>query len=140
AGERPARLEVEVLRRERDRAAPQRLSRRVERREDGREHDLARGGLGFELRAQLARERARLVGEQVHLEIAGDDGPPRHRSASTPGSFRPSRNSSDAPPPVETWPNEDARPARLTAATLSPPPTTEKAELAAMARAMPNVP
>src|SRR2546422_247719 len=49
---------------------------------------------------------------------------PSHASsrAATPGSGLPSRNSSDAPPPVETWVSLDARPA--TAAAESPPPTT----------------
>src|SRR5271165_1140811 len=44
-------------------------------------------------------------------------------SASTPGSFFPSRNSSDAPPPVEMCEILSATPAAFTAATLSPPPT-----------------
>ena len=42
----------------------------------------------------------------------------------TPGSSRPSRNSSDAPPPVEMWVIRSARPCLVTAATESPPPTT----------------
>src|SRR5215472_9241843 len=46
-------------------------------------------------------------------------------SASTPGSFLPSRNSSDAPPPVEMWVILSAMPACCTAATESPPPTIE---------------
>ena len=41
----------------------------------------------------------------------------------TPGSSRPSRNSSDAPPPVEMWVIRSARPCWVTAATESPPPT-----------------
>ncbi len=48
-------------------------------------------------------------------------------SASTPGNFLPSRNSSEAPPPVEIWVILSATPAALTAATLSPPPTMETA-------------
>src|SRR6202790_2965267 len=44
-------------------------------------------------------------------------------SASTPGNFLPSRNSSEAPPPVEMWVILSATPAALTAATESPPPT-----------------
>src|SRR5580692_11618779 len=44
-------------------------------------------------------------------------------SASTPGSFFPSRNSSDAPPPVEMWVIFSATPAACAAATESPPPT-----------------
>src|SRR5271157_2866307 len=47
--------------------------------------------------------------------------------ASTPGSFLPSRNSSDAPPPVEMCVILSATPAAFTAATLSPPPTMEMA-------------
>ena len=40
-----------------------------------------------------------------------------------PGSSFPSRNSREAPPPVEIWVILSARPRRCTAATLSPPPT-----------------
>src|ERR1017187_3402364 len=62
-------------------------------------------------------------------------------SASTPGSFLPSRNSSDAPPPVEMWEILSATPAALTAATLSPPPTIEvAAPLSATASAIFLVP
>src|SRR5271167_3099268 len=46
-------------------------------------------------------------------------------SASTPGSFFPSRNSSDAPPPVEMCVILSATPAACTAATESPTPTIE---------------
>ena len=46
-------------------------------------------------------------------------------SASTPGNLRPSRNSSDAPPPVEMWVILSATFAAFTAATESPPPTIE---------------
>src|SRR3954447_16619332 len=48
-------------------------------------------------------------------------------SASTPGSFLPSRNSSEAPPPVEMCVILSATPACFTALTLSPPPTMEVA-------------
>src|SRR6185503_13034874 len=41
-----------------------------------------------------------------------------------PGSSRPSRNSSDAPPPVLMWVIFAVRPCCSIAATLSPPPTT----------------
>src|SRR3954470_13512596 len=44
--------------------------------------------------------------------------------AATPGSTFPSKNSSDAPPPVETWLTLLATPAFLTADALSPPPIT----------------
>src|SRR5215467_595918 len=62
-------------------------------------------------------------------------------SASTPGSFLPSRNSSDAPPPVEMCVILSATPAAFTAATLSPPPMIEvAAPLSATARAIFFVP
>src|SRR6185437_10159106 len=48
-------------------------------------------------------------------------------SASTPGSFFPSRNSSEAPPPVEMCVIWSATPAFFTAETESPPPTIEVA-------------
>src|SRR5436309_3369275 len=48
----------------------------------------------------------------------------RSSSTVTPGSSRPSRNSSEAPPPVEMWLIRPARPCWVTAATESPPPTT----------------
>src|SRR2546422_182159 len=59
----------------------------------------------------------------MHLPVGGKEEPPHaSSSAATPGSGLPSRNSSEAPPPVETWVSLDARPA--TAAAESPPPTT----------------
>src|SRR5580700_9254827 len=62
-------------------------------------------------------------------------------SASTPGSFFPSRNSSEAPPPVEMWVIFSATPAACAAATESPPPTIEIAPtFSAMARAIWKVP
>src|SRR5215469_16835076 len=48
-------------------------------------------------------------------------------NASTPGNFLPSRNSSDAPPPVEMCVILSATPAAFTAATLSPPPMIDTA-------------
>ena len=42
-----------------------------------------------------------------------------------PGSFLPSKYSSEAPPPVEMYPNcESSNPNARTAAAESPPPTT----------------
>ena len=58
----------------------------------------------------------------------------------TPGSSLPSRNSSEAPPPVEMWVILSAKPNFSTAAALSPPPTIVTAPLSAMARAMARVP
>ena len=51
----------------------------------------------------------------------------RSVSASTPGSFSPARNSSDAPPPVEMCEICLATPDCSTAATESPPPMIEVA-------------
>jgi len=58
------------------------------------------------------------------------------RAPASPGRTRPSRNSSEAPPPVETWPMRSLRPERASAAIESPPPTTVSAELSAIAAAM----
>src|SRR5438128_1137612 len=75
-------------------------------------------------RAERLEVGARLVGPDVHLPVGGEPEGAAHASsgAATPGSGLPSRNSSDAPPPVETWVNASSRPA--TAAAESPPPTT----------------
>src|SRR5207237_7295454 len=59
---------------------------------------------------------------------------------STPGNFRPERNSNAAPPPVEMWLIFDSTPACATAAAESPPPTIENAFDPATARAIANVP
>src|SRR5437867_2418763 len=64
-----------------------------------------------------------------------------HASNGTrPGSVLPSRNSSDAPPPVEMCETSDAYPNFRSAAALSPPPTTEKQSLLAIAAATARVP
>ena len=55
----------------------------------------------------------------------------RSWSTATPGSSRPSRNSSEAPPPVEMCVNRSARPCCWIAATESPPPTTTVAPASA---------
>ena len=60
--------------------------------------------------------------------------------ALTPGSVRPARNSSDAPPPVEMCVMRSRTPALPTAATESPPPTTVVAAASATARATASVP
>src|SRR5471032_1212012 len=59
----------------------------------------------------------------------------------TPGNSRPSRNSSEAPPPVEMKETLSETPAFFTAETESPPPMILIAPLlAAMALAMAKVP
>src|SRR5882672_3416116 len=65
----------------------------------------------------------RFGGAHMHLPVRRkDQGPHASSSAATPGNSFPSRNSSDAPPPVETCVSLSSIPA--TAATESPPPTT----------------
>src|SRR3546814_745100 len=64
----------------------------------------------------------------------------RAASAATAGSVLPSRNSRNAPPPVEMYETSSAMPYLSTAARVSPPPAMEKAFAAAMARARVSVP
>src|SRR4051812_2918471 len=61
-------------------------------------------------------------------------------SAATPGSVRPPRNSSDAPPPVEMCVIRSAIPDFFTAEIESPPPMIVVPRTAATARAMALVP
>src|SRR5712692_860311 len=61
------------------------------------------------------------------------------RSAANPGRSPASRNSRDAPPPVEIWLILLTRPAWVRAATVSPP-TTLKLVVAATASAKARVP
>ena len=64
-------------------------------------------------------------------------------SETTPGRAFPSRNSSEAPPPVEMWLILSARPDLFTAETLSPPPMIETPPFAftsATAAQTPKVP
>src|SRR5437867_583826 len=108
---------------------------RLEGGERRRDHDLAPAHAPDAL-GERARQRHRLAARAVHLPVAGDERGAVHRgtaacsagaassSATSPGSARPSRNSSDAPPPVETWVTAPCSPARASAATESPPPTT----------------
>src|SRR5579863_4744018 len=105
--------------------------------------------------AHGASQRDTLVHRRVHLPVSGDHepgrrtvavvlrhrcAPSRSRSAATPGSVRPSRNSIVAPPPVEIKPILSATPASCTAAARSPPPSTGVAAYAASARATSRVP
>ena len=61
-------------------------------------------------------------------------------SAATPGSSIPERNSSEAPPPVETCEILSVTPALLMAFSESPPPTTDTAPDSATALAIATVP
>src|SRR5262245_2707106 len=60
--------------------------------------------------------------------------------AATPGRSMPARNSSEAPPPVDTWEILLVTPAALMAFSESPPPTTEVAPDSATALARATVP
>ena len=61
-------------------------------------------------------------------------------AAATPGRVLPSRNSRDAPPPVEIWLILSAKPNWLTAAAESPPPMMVVASVSANAFATAIVP
>src|SRR5690606_3691059 len=61
-------------------------------------------------------------------------------SAAIPGSSLPSRNSSDAPPPVDTWLIFSVNPYWAADDAEPPPPTMVTAPLPAMARATSSVP
>src|SRR3989449_10419551 len=74
-------------------------------------------------RKKSVKVLAGLERTHIHLPVRGEDeGSHPSSSAATPGNSFPSRNSSDAPPPVETCVSVSSIPA--TAATESPPPTT----------------
>src|SRR3954462_1093419 len=60
--------------------------------------------------------------------------------AATAGSSLPSRNSRNAPPPVEMYETPASMPYLSTAATASPPPATATPFAAAIARARVSVP
>src|SRR5579859_652063 len=85
-------------------------------------HDRVRGFLGnvsyHQFQDTIPAATVMRVAFHAHLSV----------SASTPGSFLPSRNSSDAPPPVEICVILSAIHDWWTAATESPPPTMEIAE------------
>src|SRR5687767_9409868 len=97
----------------------------------------SRGGRGD--LEEAGQEVARGRRPEMHLPVRGvDEGTCRHwaqasSSAATPGSSLPSRNSSDAPPPVDTCVMRSSSPAWATAAAESPPPTTVTAPFAVAA-------
>src|SRR5690606_38136743 len=112
-----------------------------ERRQHGHVH------LGVVLLRQresdLLHQGDRLEMGAVHLRVAGDQRFAAHERSRTsiPGSVLPSRNSSDAPPPVEMCEKDSsARPSWRTAAAEPPPPTTENASDFPIASATPRVP
>src|SRR3977135_842608 len=117
-------------------------------------------GMVFHHWQEFAEELVGLAGSLEHLPVGGQQfcaghGIPFKSSirqsalsiqpllvrASTPGSFLPSRNSSEAPPPVEMWVILSATPAWRTAETEAPPPAMEgRPRLRAPACASLNVP
>src|SRR5699024_5803552 len=115
-----------------------------ERRQDGH-LDLAEV-LGGQGESDLLHQGDRLEVVQVHLPVARDQRLPGHpqlppSSTATPGKSLPSRNSSDAPPPVEMCENPSSgSPSERTAAAESPPPTTLNPSASTMACATPRVP
>src|SRR6202011_3825314 len=118
---------AQVLRAQADRRASERVVRRGQRGERRADH-------GVDVRqrqrarAHVRDERARLRDRLVHLPVPDDERLARahgyRSSAATPGSVLPSRNSSVAPPPVETCVIASAKPSACAAAAASPPPTT----------------
>ena len=105
AGERALGLPVDVLRAGQQMLVPaqprrcglQRNGRREERHGAPRPRPIDR--------EKALEERARLARREVHLPVGGEEERARRHassSAATPGSGFPSRNSSEAPPPVET--------------------------------------
>src|SRR5439155_6997344 len=95
----------------------------------------------LELRVAQAKTEIRSLGRAlVHLPVAGN----QHQSAPgmivTPGSSAPSRNSSAAPPPVESHETLSTSPSSARARAESAPPTTECAVAEATASATAFVP
>src|SRR5579859_6420453 len=129
AGEGALRLPVDVLRADPDVGpALQRMGDRFERRSGRKEPDLTSGDW------RRFGEKGRAVGSgisrpEVHFPVCREEQSSHASSrATTPGRGFPSRNSSDAPPPVETCESLSSSPA--TAAAESPPPTMVTAPLA----------
>src|SRR2546421_4822540 len=109
-------------------ALPHGRRHRFDRDRRRKEPHLAIGLCGVRTQ-EGGEERTGFRGPDVHLPVGGEEQRSHASSkAATPGNSFPSRNSSEAPPPVETWVNLCSSPA--TAATESPPPTTVTAPLA----------
>src|SRR2546422_8450263 len=89
--------------------AGEKISSIPESHRDGFKGDRRREEPGLPIRlwcVRLEKRReitARLGGPKIHLPIGGEQQRPHaSSSAATPGSSFPSKNSSDAPPPVDT--------------------------------------
>src|SRR4051812_29521479 len=140
------RLGRDVLRADSDfRALFQRHRHRLDGDDRRTENDGAPSVPGIQAQ-ELGDELAGRARPVMHLPVCDEDRLLHYRRSSraaTPGSSLPSRNSSDAPPPVDTWLILSSRFASATAAAESPPPTTVIAPLsvaAAIASAMARVP
>src|SRR5208283_1327371 len=146
-GERAFFLPKHILCADRDLRALCRLYRRRNVRKRWRDHHVAIAHSRHQ-RLHRGKECARVCLCLVHLPISRDDaatlcGAHLFVRASTPGSFVPPRNSSDAPPPVDICEICLATPDWCTAATESPPPIIEVAPAvvaAATALAISSVP
>src|SRR5262249_6247769 len=133
AGEGTLVFEVHVLRPQRDGCARQGLRHGRNKHRGWGNHDVAiaseRVRITIDVPPQPGEQRTRLKRGQIHLPVAGYQYP-AHRglsllqlsSAFTPGSTRPSRYSSVAPPPVEMCAKRLAHGACARAAAVSPPP------------------
>src|SRR6202035_3799934 len=136
AGMRPPLVRVKVLTAHRPLGVGELGGDRRQEGERGEEDDLhLRPGQASPQRPAIGDA---LAPQEVHLPVGrherqppalgarGHCGPRGRSRAATPGRTLPARNSSDAPPPVETWPMRSRTPAWRAAATVSPPPMTEK--------------
>src|SRR5690606_1745417 len=89
----------------------------------------------------IARRRRRRAMRKDRVSIpVRISQPPRASSAATAGRVLPSRNSRNAPPPVEMYDTLSAMPYLSTAASVSPPPAMENAAESAIALARVRVP
>ena len=107
AGERPLGLPVQVLRGEQHAAARAGTRPPARAREGRRDQDLAAGDVARRRSIHGARAARASAPRAVHLPVAGEQRDAVRScvrsSAASPGSVPPSRNSSEAPPPVEMW-------------------------------------
>src|SRR5579859_217002 len=106
---------VQVLGADGDVGPAQTVRNRRERHER-RTHNPFDSRIALQSRRQRVDERQPLGDGGVHLPVAGHDRSARAHAQSlfkafTPGKTLPSMNSSEAPPPVETWVSLSARPA-----------------------------
>src|SRR5690606_16775145 len=118
----------------RDARALEGLRDAVERDVGRAHHHLVGGGLLTQGVGDGRGQGRGLLRGLVHLPVSGEDLAARHAHFSvravTPGRALPSRNSSEAPPPVETCETCFSRPACSIAAAESPPPMIVIAPLA----------